>query len=413
MAFFEASIPQGLSPKQRLEVVGTYMYSKCTTTALTLAWSLLGQKRTHDDLEDNQGQDTEMPTLESEVSPTSRNLRKRARVSYVEPTETEFESDADSGYNSDSSVEWGTTRQFKAKRPRKEKPVKPFPFLSLPTELRNKIYLLALEDPDGMVLNEGWRSHRRVPKRDTLLQYDDKSHYAGLGNLERPGPMSPHTAFRGKEDLRTLSPSLLAVNKQIYAEAVRILYSQPLHFANTAALHHFLAPLSSQTLSLVRDIIVHTYSTWGRGVRKAMNVSALTLLRGCSNLRLLRIETLGHHYHLYSRNYKKTVEDDGRSHGALLARQVYRDAAFWIDTVGASKALQVLDLPELRREIVRQKCWSQEAYDDDVEGLKFANMTFVEEFTYLVEGMGKGMKRSKKSYAKKSAAADNAAQTPT
>ncbi|CAD0044264.1 unnamed protein product [Aureobasidium pullulans] len=341
MAFFEASIPQGLSPKQRLEVVGTYMYSKCTTTALTLAWSLLGQKRTHDDLEDNQGQDTEMPTLESEVSPTSRNLRKRARVSYVEPTESEFESDADSGYNSDSSVEWGTTRQFKAKRPRKEKP----------------IYLLALEDPDGMVLNEGWRSHRRVPKRDTLLQYDDKSHYAGL------------------EDLRTLSPSLLAVNKQIYAEAVRILYSQPLHFANTAALHHFLAPLSSQTLSLVRDIIVHTYSTWGRGVRKAMNVSALTLLRGCSNLQLLRIETLGHHYHLYSRNYKRTVEDDGRSHGALLARQVYRDAAFWIDTVGASKALQVLDLPELRREIFRQKCWSQEAYDDDSAAAENAAQT--------------------------------------
>ncbi|KAH0364379.1 hypothetical protein KCU65_g6801, partial [Aureobasidium melanogenum] len=385
MSFSEASMPAGLSPSQRLQVIGTSIYSQCTATAQSLAWSLLGQKRTCDDLEADD-HNNEESTNESESASPCRQLRKRTRISYAEFTESDVESDADSGYSSDSSVDWDSgSTQTKPKRARKEKPVKVFPFLSLPSELRNKIYSLALEDPDGMVLHEGWRAHRRVPKRCQYHSYEDRERYAGVGNLAYS-----EQGYHNQEGEAscTLIPSLLAVNKQIYAEAAAMLYSQPLHFVNMTALHSFLAPLSNQTGSLVRNITIHNYETSGRGVRKAMNVSAMTLLRTCSNLETLRIEAFSDYY-WHGRYWNKpTTQKAGKIEGTGIAQQIYRDAAFWFDTIGAEKALQVLDISGLQR----HTCDA-----NDVEALRIANVVFKEELTALINRKCRGTKKSSKS----------------
>ncbi|KAI5206060.1 hypothetical protein E4T39_02677 [Aureobasidium subglaciale] len=378
-------------------VIDAFKNSGNSTKASALACSLVLQKRKLAVME-NDDLSTGVPTTDSEMAAPSSRLRKRARVSYVEPTEFDIESDADSGYNSDSSVGWSSlsnAKQTKTKHPRKEKPeksVKPFPFLSLPTELRNKVYLLALEDPNGMVLGEGWRAHRRIPRRTQYFQYGNKDNYPGLANLVRLVPLPDGTLPDSKESLRVLSPSLLVVNKQIYAEAAAILYAQSLHFVNTVALHNFLAPLSDKTASLIRSITVHKYDTCGRGVRKAMNVSALTLLRPCKNLEHLRIEVSFY----FSSRSNASPRELGSYHGALVARQVYRDASFWLDTVGPARALQVLHLPELHKEILRSRTWSTQAYHDEVETQKYVNIVFAEELTFLINARGKAIKRSKK-----------------
>ncbi|KAI4739249.1 hypothetical protein E4T50_10307 [Aureobasidium sp. EXF-12298] len=383
---------QGLNPSEELEVMEIYTSTRDSTAAQNHAWSLLGQKRKHNEPEATH-HDIEEPTTESEATSPSSRLRKRARVSYLESPESDIESDADSGYNSDSSVEWvSRAKQIKTKRPRKEKPVKPFPFLSLPSELRNKIYSLALEDPDGMVLDEGWRAHRRVPKRCQWNLDDHLDRSYGLTNLAGREP--------DQEGLRSLVPSLLAVNKQIYAEAAAMLYSQPLHFTCTTALHSFLAPLSCQTASLVHSIILHRYETWGRGVRKAMNVSALTLLSKCSNLNSLRIEGFNEYYQLRQRypygSSKITPQNAGKYEGKGIAQQMYRDAAFWFDSISAEKALQVLDISGLQRETGG---WDQKSRDDAEEALRIANVVYAEELTALIERRGRGAKKGKRSKA--------------
>lgn len=383
MSSCEASIPASLSPSHRLQAIGSSRYSQCSTTAPTLACSLLGPKRKRDDLEADDHNIEEL-TSDSEVISPGRRLRKRTRTSYAEFPESDEESDADLGYSSDSSVDWASrSKQTKSKRARKEKPVKAFPLFSLPSELRNKIYSLVLEDPHGMVLNEGWRAHRRVPKRCQYLDCRDKERYAGLGNLVYSEKCYYH---RNGHLSCNLVPALLAVSKQVYAEAATILYSQPLHFVNTTALHSFLAPLSNQIGSLIRNITIHNYDVGGRGVRKSMNVSALTLLRSCSNLQTLRIEGFGQYAWRIHYRGRPSPEKAGKMEGTSIAQQIYRDAAFWFDTVGAKKALQVLELAGLQRET---------GSDDETEALRIANVVLIEELTALMNRK-RGMKKSRK-----------------
>lgn len=382
----EASIPAGLSPSQRL-----------------------GQKRKRGNPEADHYNTGDSTTVPGRNEP-SRRLRKLARLSYVELAESDIESDAGSGYNSDSSVEWGPrAKQIKVKRSRNAKAEKPFRFLSLPSELRDKIYRLALQDPEGMVLTEGWHAYRRIPRRCQFLRHHNDSKYAGLANLAQPATRQPlratgsinnqgvRTQYPAEPTVCTLSPSLLAVSKQIYAEAAAILYSQPLHFDSTTALHTFLATLSNETASLVRNITIHTYESCGRGTRKAMNVSALTLLRSCSNLQKLCIEG----YHKHNRSYNRgptTAQARGQRQGRATARQIYRDAVFWLDTIGASKALQILDLPVFQQEdLSYYYTHNRQIYNDQVEMMKHVNIAIAEELTNLIKRTSKPKKKSKKS----------------
>jgi hypothetical protein len=368
----------------------TYRSTQDPTKAQNHAWSLLTQKSWWQYPKDDD-HTIEESAIEFEATSPSTRLRKRARVSYAEPTESDIESEADSGYNSDASVEWGSkAKQPKAKRARKERPEKPFPFLSLPSELRNKIYSLALEDPDGMVMGEGWRAHRRVPKRCQYHRYYNHNRYDGVENLADRTTNDGYLPWSGP---CSLVPSLLAVSKQIFTEAAAILYSQPLHFTCTTALHSFLAPLSSQTASLVHSITLHGYETWGRGVRKAMNVSALTLLSKCPNLNLLRIEGFNDYNYLVQRRFK-TPELAGKHEGQGIAQQMYRDAAFWFDAIGAEKALRILDVSGLQRET--HSCHPK-ANEDAREALSIANVAFADELTLLIRRTDRGVKKSRKS----------------
>lgn len=212
-------------------------------------------------------------------------------------------------------------------RAKKERPQKPFQFLSLPPELRDYIYELALTEEGGLMIVSSTKSFRRIVRRGAI--YTDPSRFAYYRRGNYAGGKEPMPA-RGD----TLSPNLLAVNKQIRAEGTAWLYQQPLILQDTMTLHTFLAAIGPTNREAVTEIIVEGWGC-GRGAHKAMNVAALTSLADCTNLRKL-------HMDCNVAAYRRPRE---------LARQLYRDGHFFFERFGAVKGkkdaiVDVLQLSE-------------------------------------------------------------------
>ncbi|KAK5108113.1 hypothetical protein LTR62_008767 [Meristemomyces frigidus] len=152
-----------------------------------------------------------------------------------------------------------------AKTPKKKQNAKPFRFLDLSAELRNRIYELALIDPNGISLVAKTKSFRRTVRRGLVLDNEDGESYWNSRRRNRC-----HASEHGGEagfQLPVLVPALLAVNKQIYAEAIGYLYQQAIAVEDTYALHTFVAGLGSHS-----SRVVHlTVKGWGhgRGTHKA------------------------------------------------------------------------------------------------------------------------------------------------
>ena len=132
-----------------------------------------------------------------------------------------------------------------------------------------------------------------------------------------------------------LTPNLLAVNKQIHAEAVGYLYKQPVVLEDTVALHTFIAGIGPKNRLQLDDIVVKGWGT-GRGTHKASNAASMTLLSTCTNLRKF---TLNCHISWRRRDPRAT------------ARQLYRDGHHFLEGFGAANgrkdaALDVLVLSE-------------------------------------------------------------------
>ncbi|EMC93978.1 hypothetical protein BAUCODRAFT_141386 [Baudoinia panamericana UAMH 10762] len=258
--------------------------------------------------------------------------RKRAQVSYLDEDDELDQMlgiDADSQpayvpHDNDEDLDFGSRKKPTKKangrsvKTARAKNVKPFPFLSLPAELRDYVYELALTDPNGMTLVSKTKAHRRTVSRGVILA-DGKTYYARRRRHHRwyQPPVSPQPSTPMPAPV-TLVPALLAVCKQIHDEAVGYLYQQNLAIENTYALHSFLATIGSHRIH-VTNMRIKAYGN-GRGIHKAMNFCALTLLAGCTNLQSLTFDC---------------------SIGALrdpksLARQIFRDGHYFLEANSAA-----------------------------------------------------------------------------
>ncbi|KAL0262774.1 hypothetical protein SLS55_001747 [Diplodia seriata] len=251
-------------------------------------------------------------------------------------------------------------------KPKKTKPLPKsqiFPIMRLPRELRDMIYTHALTDPIGAVfITEHTHRYRRCAVR---VAEGPQHHLADYGHWTEqkpsqamaPWPISssfysgaaitppPHTA--------SLTPALLAVCRRIRDEATPLLYAQPMLFDDAAALHAFLAPLPPSSRAALRDItVLGVRGGWGRSMRAAFDVAALTLLaEGATSLNVLR-------YH------DEAYREEWNSEPPLLAaRRFYRRAFHWLDVVAKERGV---DAAVGAVEVIgcNNECWGRD--DPDV-----------------------------------------------
>lgn len=83
----------------------------------------------------------------------------------------------------------------------------------------------------------------------------------------------------------SLNSALVLANKQIYNETYGMLYRQPLHFSDVAALHTFLLAIGQEHRDMLTDI---TIRTWSFGY--PLNRGCLELLAKTTNLARLRVQ---------------------------------------------------------------------------------------------------------------------------
>lgn len=171
-------------------------------------------------------------------------------------------------------------KDMKAKKTPKAKEPKPFRFLDLPPELRDMIYELALTDRNGVSIVACERGYRHSVRRGEV--YVPEAYRRGYFRQKRLLP--------DQEELPPIEtkfiPAMLALNKQINAEAINYLYGHDFVFQNSAALHCLLATVGPRNQQRLINVDV---MDWGReGAAKAMNYSSMTLLAGATNLKSLR-----------------------------------------------------------------------------------------------------------------------------
>jgi hypothetical protein len=212
-------------------------------------------------------------------------------------------------------------------KPKKEKS---FRFLDLPAELRDMIYEMTLADVNGISIVGYQSEYRHVARRGPVYSME---HYLRgwrrhrRGNADRDGEqVSPIKT--------TFVPALLAVNKQINAEAINFLYGHDFTFADSAALHSFLATVGVDNQRRLAKIEV---KSWGQsGVAKGHNHASLTLLAGATNLKSL---ILACDVSVYSNK------------PARIAARVFGDAHRFLEAYGAANgrkdaAVDILELDE-------------------------------------------------------------------
>ncbi|KAK3696068.1 hypothetical protein LTR37_018149 [Vermiconidia calcicola] len=292
--------------------------------------------------------------------------RKRAPVSrYID--DADLEKVDDSAYGSGSDVEadqmedeelpngdsvYGSrkkpsktnTRKSKAKKrakltpSRPKKPQKPFEFMSLPAELRDYIYELALVDPEGITVVSKTKAYRRTVARGAISDNGNGFYPGRSRGYHRRRYINLDDDEDGDEsqepelDPKQLIPALLAVNKQVRAEATGYLYQQSIILEDTMALHTFLAAIGPANRSQVADLTIRAWGT-GRGTHKAMNVAALTLLSTCTNLKSFNLD----------------CEIGWLREPKNLARRLYRDGHYFFEAYGVANgkkdaAVEVLGL---------------------------------------------------------------------
>ncbi|KAK8123701.1 hypothetical protein PG999_003619 [Apiospora kogelbergensis] len=269
-------------------------------------------------------------TMSTQTSPVVRSSkRKRTTVSYAETdlidhvlSEVENGDQEEEDVDTDDDGEFGK-RQKKRKRvakPKPQKKQKPFPFQSLPAELRNTIFALALTDPRGGVhLEAKSRAHRRVARHcDPFWGYS--SIYA-VSETNNPDP----SELLQQWDRGELTPALLATSKAVYAEAAPILYGGQRFVARDGfALMAFLMGLRPETVARLRHVAVHDWADTRS--HTSTNLPAVAMLRDASAaLERLEIHTpfigrqIRYPRHIYY-NKDRLVTPVIR-----LARKIYRD----------------------------------------------------------------------------------------
>ncbi|KAK6852118.1 hypothetical protein PG995_012243 [Apiospora arundinis] len=296
------------------------------------------------------------PTMSTPTSPPVRySKRKRTAVSYIEPDlndetfmDVDQEEQEEGAVDSDEDDGEFGKRQKKRKRvakPKSQKKQKPFPFQSLPAELRNTIYALALTDPRGGVhLEAKSKAHRRIAKHcapfSTYERWCSGSH---VGPREGKGAWDPNGDYR-------LSPALVAVSKEIYAEAAPMLYGGQRFVAQDGfALLAFLMGLRPETVARLRRVAVHYWADTRS--HSSTNLPAVALLRDAgAGLDRLEIRTPFVGRHLYNSSYYRPNNKGPTPNRVRLARKIYRDCHPLLYAVmrarGLDAALRVVEPAE-------------------------------------------------------------------
>lgn len=192
-----------------------------------------------------------------------------------------------------------------------------FPFMSLPPELRNEIYHLALG-------------------ASTLtISYHGQGYGLGKVVARRRNPRDINHASD-----TVLNSALVVVSNQIYRETFWMLYTQPLHFQDVTALHTFLLAIGPEHRAMLKDITIHN---WQFGY--PVNHGCLELLAETTNLQRLRIQC-----------------DNCTGPGLVAicaAQSACWDFGKWVDEVGLSKGREDSDFVAERNENGRGFCYSR------------------------------------------------------
>lgn len=209
---------------------------------------------------------------------------------------------------------------------------KTFKFMELPGELKNKIYEQALKHYEPIILVTKIKQFRHV-----IQIGKDSDFERSLASLARPqwGYMYHKIPYEPAKGITKpfIVPSLLAVSRQVYAEAQPLLYGANVFiFKDPAVLHIFCAKIGPRNCAALKELVMKEYGY--SGVSKAMNHAAFTLLASAGAVNLS-------HLHLDC-----PVHGGG---GKMLARRLMKDAHCWFDAVGVAKgkrdaALDVLDV---------------------------------------------------------------------
>ncbi|KAK8091700.1 hypothetical protein PG997_002061 [Apiospora hydei] len=263
------------------------------------------------------------PMFQIQTSPAVRcSKRKRAAVSYVETdldddflcnaeTDEQQEEDNDDG-------EFGKPHKKRKRAVKPKKQQKPFPFQSLPAELRNIIYSMVLTDSRGAVYLEAkGKSHRRIAKHCSPF-----STYHSWCTQAADGPTADQWDRNG--DYR-LTPALLATSRAVHAEAAPLLYGQRFVAQDGFALAAFLMQLSPSRVALLRRVAIRDWADTRS--HTSTNLPAAALLRDAAP-GLARFEIQTGLVSRYIRYCGSGYRD--RRHNAVapvlrLARKVYRD----------------------------------------------------------------------------------------
>ncbi|KAK7909111.1 hypothetical protein PG985_014989 [Apiospora marii] len=234
----------------------------------------------------------------------------------------------------DDDGEFGK-RQKKRKRAAqpKKKQGKPFPFQSLPAELRNTIYDMVLTDPRGGVhLEAKSKSHRRIAKHCEPF-YGRRGWTAD----------DPAALWDRSGDYR-LCAALLATSKAIYAEAAPILYGQRFVASDGFALMAFLMLLSPARMALLRTVALQEWTDTRS--HSSTNLPAVALLRDAAphleafEIRTPLVHRFGGSYFARHRGAPAPV--------VRLARKIYRDCHPLLYAVMRARGFEaVLDVVRL------------------------------------------------------------------
>ncbi|KAF2675518.1 hypothetical protein BT63DRAFT_450506 [Microthyrium microscopicum] len=222
----------------------------------------------------------------AEVNDTSQNsgspTKKKAKKSFS------IAADSDS---SDGEYELKAPKR----KPNKPKfPVKVaaggiFPFLNLPPEIRNRIYhwCLTIDGGKTMTLEDDLQNYPgRVnierTKRETLAFRANKPYQRVTDGYRNPNPQG--ITADGKRVDRYIStplliPKVLRINKQIYAEAINMLYSRTFIFRSAKAVMTFVLAIGARNCELIKRI--HLDFDIANNERHEMNIM-LQMLVSCT-----------------------------------------------------------------------------------------------------------------------------------
>ncbi|KAK0258918.1 hypothetical protein LTR48_006213 [Friedmanniomyces endolithicus] len=207
------------------------------------------------------------------------------------------------------------------------RPAKAFPFLKLSKEVRQRTYGFYFAQKgvvDEAIVIDGKRANKEVFAK-TFAE----------GSKHRVG--------------------LLAVNKEIYEEAIQAFYGHTLKLESTSTLLDFLSQIPASVRPRLKSLSIKTYI-------KTTSRNAMHFLADSRNLTKLRIDT--------------NIFSEGDP--AKAAKAFYADAYRFLENIGAAKGDKVagVDVLEFGKQALQ--------YKDDKKNAKPWSSVMVEEFKELL-----------------------------